>query len=55
MEVMEESNRMFDKMENEVMMLEATIVEESRLLDDGLDGEMTIHDSIEENGYVSAT
>lgn len=51
---MEESTHMFGEMENEVIILEATITEESGLLDDGLDGQMTIHDIIEESGYVSA-
>ena len=52
---MKESTRMFGEMENEVIMLEASIIEESGcLLDDGLDGEITIHDIIDESGSVSA-
>lgn len=43
------------ELQNEVIMLEATIIEESGcLLDDGLEGEMTIHDTVEVSGYVSA-
>lgn len=53
-EVTEESTRMFGEMENKMIMLEATIIEEGSLVDDELDDETTIHDIVVESGYVSA-